>query len=366
MVAVMDASNASFVEHVDIALRKFEFNTDKRRELYRTLGILIKSGQLLREAVDELYSVHSDDGKKPKRAVAAILSHVSAQVSNGSRFSDAIRQYVSFDEYAILNAGEQSGDLLKAFAEATKVAEAKGKMLSAVMMGSAYPVALFLNLAILLWVVESKLVPALVSAADPEHWSGPATVLYYLAKFTSLFGIPMLILTIVGTGAFLYALPRLTGTLRFYLDKLPGFDIYRAMSGAIFLLTIAGQIRHKVKLHDALTGMADVATPYMYERISGALAGTNDGKNLGAALEYAGYDFPDKEAIRLVKALGNRQGFEESLAAYANEWIDKTVAKVQRTMRVFLAAALIAVGGTMLCIVSGTQGIKDAVEASYR
>ncbi|CAN7532816.1 type II secretion system F family protein [Pseudoxanthomonas sp. LjRoot127] len=366
MAAVMDASSASFVERVDIALRKFDFSTDKRKELYRTLGILLKSGQLLREALDELYNVHSDAGKKPKRAIAAILSHVSGQVSNGSRFSDAIRMYVSFDEYAILNAGEQSGDLLKAFAEATKVAEAKGKMLSAVLMGASYPIVLFLNLGFLLWVVQAKLVPALVSAADPQHWSGPATVLYYMAKFVSLFGIPVVILTVVGLFAFVYALPRLTGTLRYYLDKLPGFDTYRAMSGAIFLLTIAGQIRHKIKLHDALTGMAEVATPYMYERISGAIAGTNDGKNLGAALEYAGYDFPDKEAIRLVKALGNRQGFEESLATYANEWIEKSVSKVQKTMRVFLTVALIAVGGTMLCIVGGTQGIKDAVEASYR
>lgn len=355
-----------FIERVDIALRRMAFGTDQRKQLYRTLAILMRSGKLMIDAVDELYQVHSDGGKKPKRAIAIILAEVHSGLDEGATFSHAIRRYVGFDEFAVLSAGEAAGDLIGTFKDATRVAEAKSRMIKAVAMGVAYPILLAINLAALLMVIDQKLVPALEGVADPETWTGAAVVLYHLSRFVRMFGLPIVATVVVGGAAFVYSLPRLTGEVRYHLDKCIGFNIYRAMNGCIFLMSMASQLRHGVKQHSALKEMAAVASPYMHERIAATIAGSANGVTLGEALDRAGFDFPDRESIRVVKALGSTDGFEDAISEYSDEWIERTVTQVERLMRLFFYLVLVLVGATMLCVLFGTQGIKEALEAGYR
>ncbi|RRU72118.1 type II secretion system F family protein [Stenotrophomonas maltophilia] len=356
----------TFIERMDVALRRMAFGTDQRKQLYRTLAILMRSGKLMIDAIDDLYQIHSDGGQKPKRPIAMILAEVHSGLDEGATFSHAIRRYVGFDEYAVLSAGEAAGDLIGTFKDATRVAEAKSRMIKAVAMGVAYPILLAINLAVLLSVIDQKLVPALQSIADPSKWTGAAMVLYYLSKFVRLLGLPIVAMVVVGGAAFLYSLPRLTGEVRYHLDKCVGFNVYRAMNGCIFLMSIASQLRHGVKQHSALKEMASVASPYMHERIAATIAGSANGVTLGEALDRAGFDFPDRESIRVVKALGTSDGFENALSEYAEEWIERTVIQVERLMRLFFYLVLVLVGATMLCVLFGTQGIKEALEASYR
>jgi type II secretory pathway component PulF len=342
---------------------KLQFTAETRKELYDSLLFQMSTGKLLRDAVGDLYEIHSDDGARPKATMAVVLQHVRDQVTNGSSFAEALGPYISNEEYQTLLAGEQAGNLAQAFEDATRVADAKGSMFKA-MGAMLYPLVLIAMTVVLFWIISFKLVPALKSAADPKYWGGFAKALYYISEFTTGAGLPFAVAIVLAVLYFAYSLPRLTGSLRNRLDKLPGYATYRLMQGSIFLLNIAVLIRNGVKLHDALVKLRDSASPYLGERIDGAITGSTGGKTLGESLLIAGHDFPDRHAIRLIKGFGTGEGFEINLSRYATKWIDQCVKGVTRTFILLGTVVLLLVGVLFITILMGGQDIQDAVNAS--
>jgi type II secretory pathway component PulF len=343
---------------------RLQFGDGTRIEFYETLQILIENRVSINDALKELYSVWSNNGKSKSAALAVVTHDLMQQLSNGAKLSSAIARWAPYEEVSLIAAGEKAGRLVAAFDDAVRVITAKQKIRSALMKATVYPTFLGIPLVILLWIISTKMVPSMARQSDPAGWSGAAYGLYLLSSFVTNYGVAAICLLVGLAIAIVFSFSRLTGSIRIYLDKWPFYSTYRMIHGSTFLLNLAVMMRAGISLYDALKLLHQYANPYMRERIQGAMYGIRQGANLGVALGNAGHGFPDKRAIQFIRILASREGFSESINKYSERWLMASIKRIEMLATVSLNSMLIVIGLVMALVVMGTQGMTADFEKS--
>lgn len=347
---------------INDAVIRMQFGASARIEFYEALSLLLENGVKLVDALNKLYDVASDDGKRPKNPKAIIYAHCIDGINEGKRLSVVLQKWVNYQEVSLIEAGEKSGDMKRTFDYAVRVIEKKQQIAGAVAMATFYPTILFGLACVLLNMVATKLVPKLARTTNPETWEGAARVLYLMAEFVTNYGkVSLLAIGVLVVGV-LASMPYLRGPIRVYLDRLFPWSLYRMLHGSTFLLNIAVMVESGIKMRDALFTLANGASPWLRERIEAALYGTGIGDNLGVSLANAGYDFPDKKAVRYLMVLANQDGFEQAISRFGERWMDESVKRVQGIAKVALGVGLIIIAVLMLTVIAGTSGITDAIQ----
>lgn len=360
------------LEAIDNFVFKLQFGAGARIELYESIAMLIENDVLLNDALKEMYWIASDEGRKPKSPRAIILYDCMMKVAEGKPLSEALEKWVDREECSLLAAGEKSGRLIDdgdgpgAFSQAIKVVTAKRDIKGAIAMATVYPTVLGGLSVFLLNMVATQLVPKLAKTTNPETWEGAAALLYSIATFVTGYGALALGGFILFVGGVFGSLPYLRGPIRYYLDKIPPWSIYRMLYGSTFLLNVSVLLQSGIKLQDALDLLADNANPWLKERIEAAKYGIGIGGNLGVALNKAGYDFPDKKAIQYLMILSSREGFEEAIARFGDRWLKESIRNIQSVAKVALACGVLLIGALMLIVVAGAGGIQDAITSGVR
>jgi len=157
-----------------------------------------------------------------------------------------------------------------------------------------------------------------------------------------------------------WSLPHLShAKWRIYLDKIPPWSIYRMLHGSTFLLNIALMLNTGIRLQEVLVIMSKNASPWLRERITGALRGINRGDNLGIALYRSGYEFPDVRAIQFLRILADQNGFDKKLKNFGQRWLDQSVKGVERASKILLMAGILVIGFLIMMILGGVVGIQQ-------
>ncbi len=359
-------------EAFDNFVVRLNFGAGARVEFYEALSLLIENNVLLNDALKEMYKIASEDGRKPKNPQAIILYDCMMGVAEGRPLSKVLSAWVGHEECSLIAAGEKSGRLIDddngpgAFSQAIKVITAKRHIMGAIALATVYPSVLGALSVVLLNMVGTQLVPKLAKTTNPDSWEGAAALLYGISQFVTGYGKPALIGFLSVLVVIVASMPYLRGSLRYYLDKIPPWSVYRMLHGSTFLLNVAVLLQAGIKLQDALTLLGDNARPWLRERIDAAKYGIGIGGNLGVALYKAGYDFPDKKAVQYLMVLSNRDGFEDAIARFGSRWLDESIRRIQSTAKMGLASGVLLIGGLMLIVIAGTGGIEDAIQAGVR
>lgn len=353
---------SSLFERFEQVVVKLQFGASARIEFYEALSILLEGNQvLLIDALRELYSIASDQNRKPRNPRAIVIHDCMQRLSEGQSLSDALSTWVPYQETSLIAAGEQSGKLRRAFEDAIRVITAKQQIQAAVLSATVYPILLFGMAGLLLVIVSTKLVPKLEKLTNPATWQGAAAALYELSQFVLHYGIVSTVILAAAIVLVLLSLPRMRGPVRIWLDKIPPWSIYRTLHGSTFLLNVAVMLQSGIRLQDALGLLGEHANPWLKERIDAALYGTGTGGNLGVALDEAGHEFPDKRAIQFLRVLASRDGFEEAIARFGNRWLDQSIKRIQATAKLSFGIGIGLVGALLILILAGTSGIQDAI-----
>lgn len=356
----------ALVEGFNEWIVRLNFGSGARIEFYEALSLLLENGVQLNDALGELYNVASQDGKKPKAPLAVIYRHLIDGIRGGKRLSVLLRKYVNYEECSLIAGGEKSGDMKQAFEYAVRVITKKQEIVGAVALATVYPTVLGGMAMFLVNMVATKLVPKFAKMSNPETWEGSAKIVYLMGEFVTHYGREALFV-VVGLLVMLgFSFPYLRGPVRIYLDRLFPWSLYRMLYGSTFLLNVSVMIGSGVKMRDALEALAKNANPWLRERIEGALYGTGIGANLGVALKNSGFDFPDKRAVRYLEVLANQEGFEQAVARFGERWMDESVKQAKAIGKVALGVGIALVGALMLLIMSGANGITDAIQAGAR
>lgn len=346
------------------ALVKRGFGPDLRRQLYRALSTLLRNREPMIDALGQLYGIYSDDGRRPSAPAAVFLYEAQAVVSQGRPFSDALRNWVGPEEASLVATGEKSGRIEQAFESAIKLVKANSAIRGAIIGAATYPVMMILVLLVQLGVISYYVVPELTATVDPDILGGAARVLMLISNAVVTFGPYLLPATAALVAWSTWSLPRLTGAPRLALERVPPWSTYRAIVGSTFLSNIAVMLRNGIPLEAALEQLRTTASPYLAERIDGALHGVRQGKNLGDALHLSEMQFPDTFAIRMIRPLASKDGFDVALDEYATEWAGETLVTVQRAMGLVRNLVLVAIAAVVVLVPLATLDIKAAIETA--
>lgn len=337
-----------------------QFREREKRDFFRTMKLMLDGNVQMLTALSEIYRAYSEDGKKRRNIVAIVASDCFMQVKAGHTLGTAMRRWLADDESSLLEAGTSSGDVAGAFDRLLRIVKAKGQAKKAVASAVTYPLVLLVQCGYILNQVSTTLVPKMLRGKSPDSLEGPALLLKSIADFVTNYGAVSIVVGGIVLLAAFASLPIMTGTLRFYLDKVPPWSLYRMMYGSTFFLNVGVQMSAGIKLTTILTEAAERANPWLRERLEAALFGVSNGMTLGDALAAAEYDFPDRQAVYFLRAITSQKGAEENIEKFGEEWLEEGVVKLQRIAKVMLAAGIILNGMLILLVLVGASSLSDA------
>jgi len=349
-------------ESIEERIVRSQFSGNNRIEFYETLSLLLENNVLLSDALHELYMVWSDKGRKPSEGLAVIAKRCLLEVSNGKTLGKALERWVPSQEVSLINAGERSGGLVQAFADAIRIIQAGMRIKSAILSATVYPLLLMSVTGLLLWIIATKMVPKMAMMSNPDNWPGAAFALHVISDIVTNFGLAIVIAIIALLAFVFYSLPRMTGPVRVILDKLPIYSTYRILHGSTFLLNIAVMLRANVLLKDSLEVISEKASPWLKERVDAAHYGIGIGGNLGVSLDRAGHAFPDKKAVQILMILASRKGFEEALNRFSERWLEQSIKNIEKTASMCLIVSISIIAMLMGLVVVGTTEMQQSIE----
>jgi type II secretory pathway component PulF len=345
---------------------RMQLNAKARIRLYRKIATLLTNGLPLLKVLEELHARASSDGKKPNEPLAIVLADWRRAVQNGGMLSEAMRGWVPADEQMIIMAGEQAGRVEIALKAVVGVVESASRIRGAIVGGLIYPAAILSLVMAYLYLFGTRVIPEFGRIADPQHWRGTAKSLHVMSVFVQDW-MPLMVgaLVLVFVGV-LVSMPRWRGSLRASFDRLPPFSIYRLMVGTSFLMAFSALQQAGMTVEKCLTRMREGASPWLCERLDGALLGVKSGLNCGEALRNAGYGFPAREIVDDLCIYAEFRGFSEALQMLADEWMAEGVETISAQMKVLNGFAIVVLALSIAWLVTGFFGIQQEIASMTR
>lgn len=347
----------------------FRMNSSGRRRLWLKLAKLLSNGVPIMDALGSMNERRIASAGKTDGLSIALTSWMDS-LRNGSRLSDAIKNWVDNDEQMLIAAGEQSGSLHIALVSVAEIMEAKKKIKAAVIGGLAYPLIMLLIALSVLIMFSYKIIPEFSAIVPDDKWHGIARIIIDFANFTRSW-LWLILLGILGSlGAFFMSLPRWTGGLRIRLDKHAPYSIYRVMQGGSWMISFAALVSAGVRVENALQYLARDAAPWLRVRTNACLAGMRSGLNVGDALARSGYGFPDLDIIDDLGVYSKLSGFDVAAAILGKEWIVESVERIQSMMKIIFGVSVLSVGLFIAFMVGGLIGMElqmsSIMQSSYK
>lgn len=345
---------------------RMQLSAKARIRLYRKIATLLANGLPLLKVLDELHLRESQDGRKPNEPLAIVLADWKRTVQNGRMLSEAMRDWVPADEQMIIMAGEQAGRIEAALHAVVGVVESARRIRGAIVGGLLYPAAILSLVLTYLYLFGTKVIPEFGRIADPTNWRGSAKSLHLMSQFVQSW-MPLVVAVIVLVViAVFFSMPRWRGSLRASADRLPPYSIYRLVVGTGFLMAFSALQQAGMTVEKCLSRMREGASPWLRERIDGALLGVKSGLNCGEALRNAGYGFPAREIVDDLCIYSQFRGFSQALQMLADEWMAEGVATVTAQMKVLNGFAIAVLALSIAWLVTGFFGIQQEIAAMTR
>ncbi|MBI6855925.1 type II secretion system F family protein [Pseudomonas cichorii] len=341
------------------AYHKKQFGSKERIQLYESLTALLENGVHLDVALGRIGEIYNKEGRTPHHPIALACSDIGRIVGGGKPLAQACIDWVPYQEHAVISAGEQSGNLVHAFADCVRIIEAHQKVISLVVSTVPYPIMVWSLMAYLLHVVASRVVPAMARSSNPESWTGAPMLLHLIASFVNNWGLFALVVIVALIVVSVVSLPYFRGPWRTRLESLPPWSIYKALHGSTFLLNIAVMLRANISPLDALDTLKEGANPWMRERLDAAHYGVRMGKNFGTALDLSGHRFPDHEAIQFLTVLSTTHSFSTAVHRYSLRWLDISLKKVSRYASMLTLVSTVLIGLLMILVLTGTYSMTS-------
>jgi len=328
-----------------------------RELLYRHLSTQI-GNKILIEVALESFRKRLLRRKKIKQEV--MISDVSRKMRDGMIIGDALKKWIPDDEYMVLSAGQESGQLP---ASLNLIIESKrriGRVMSAFKAALINPVIyLFLTFG-MLYAIGAFVVPGLEGSLPESKAKGSVLALYVVGNFANSWfalipvGIVLVLFLLVA-----YSLPVWTGDARIAAEKFFPYSFYRDMHGYLWLIGFAQLLGAGVSNTTILTRQKQQGSPWFKERISTILSRMNNGMSLSAALlkkgrSGYGFGFPNPDIVDDIESMADFSDFPDKITILAMQWADdlerKTLAGAKSFGLAMEMAMYLIMGALMVAI----------------
>ncbi|PUW01533.1 type II secretion system F family protein [Cronobacter sakazakii] len=328
------------------AIYQATFSAQDRIELYDDFRQYLLDGRSAKESYQKLIDNYSRRGKKPGDPVAQILKECAENLAAGYRLADSLREWIPDQELSIIDSCDLAGKPQNGFLNAMSIAQGTGRLASTIKSTvgqAAYLTLLTIGVIVLFCLM---LVPLILQAVPLSQWNPMQAAVYYFYLLLHDWWWALLLALGSLIALVMYSLPRLTGPLRFFLDRLPPWSIYQRIHGAAFIMNVHAMDAAEIPMERAVVSMKEsTQSAWLYERLDALERAIAAGEeNLGQALDSTGFEFPGERAIVKLQSLFETQNSEGSLKRFADTWLERTVKNVEQTGERMRIASMLLCG----------------------
>lgn len=344
------------------------FNKDMRIRFYRKIAALTRNGKRLQASLENLQKRAERKAKTDIEAI--VLRRINTRIKNGDSFAKSLEGLCPIDELMVIQAGEEAGTLPDSLTLVVELIQASKKMKSSVISALAQPLFLFLLLIGAIFFIGYYVVPKLEMILPSSKWVGAAKSLAALSVFVqSSYFLMSFFLILFLNILFVLSLPRWTGRLRTYADRIPPWSFYRLMLGSGWLLSLAALIKSGTSLYDALKEMhlftKKNKNRWLYERLKKTLFYLNNGHNFGDALDKTKTSFPDQEVIDDLMTYSDLPNFEDILYTLGKEWVEEGLISIEKQSSVLKQFCIVLIGGAIGWFAYAVMTIQQLMSQSF-
>lgn len=330
----------------------------QRIELYRTLRLMGRGKVQTNDALRHVHRTYSERGHKK---LALLSQEAMMGLASGKSLAESLDRWIPEAEAAILAAGERSGELPRAFDDATKLIKRKSRMYKAVTGGAAYPIFMLLMIGGFLFFIAYKFIPSFARVKDPHTWTGAAALLNSMATAVRDYGLMTVVILAAAVIVTWYTMGRWSDGLRVKFDRFPPWSTYRTIQGAVFLSNLAVMLRAGAQMQQALLFMMQHASPWLRTRIQAALYGIGQGRNMGQALIDADYDFPSRDSLPFLALIAEQDGFESGLSDFSEDWMEYVTEQFEAGGKVFFIVGIFVVAVILGVVWAGMASLQNSI-----
>lgn len=333
-------------------------STSERLRFYKKLASLIRNRFSLVDALDRLYAIASEDGKKTGEVMAIGIATWARRMQNGESFSQALDGWAPVGERLLLSVGD-TAYMDRALDNVIEVVEGQNHLTAPLIEAISYPSFLFIAAFFVIYGIGAFIVPPMVDASPNVKWTGTAATLVGLSDWIAVYWYWMIVFVVGFFVSIILSLIFMTGRVRGFLDHAPPWSLLKIINGVSFLLALAALVKAGTPVSQALRIMRNDSNAYIRVRIDEALKYVNNGMNIGDALYETKYEFPDKEIVGDLRVYAELDNFSESLDAIGKEWLRESEQMILAKAGLLNTFAILVVSGIIAWAVFGTYELQD-------
>lgn len=308
-------------------LAKMQFGIDQRKSLYQAFLDYLEQGIPLVNIVNMLSKSIVRAEAKSQMFMVHILKDIELQMSTGSQFADALVKWVPIEEVMSIRAGMRSGNPVEGMKNTLESLDASTRMKKVISSKLAYPMILLLAVFGLIIFFSIAIIPRIAEVMPPEKWPDSSKSLYTISTFFREDWYVVVISLVVIVWLVNISLPRLTGKLRFFLDRFPPYSFYRAFHGANMLISVSSLMKSGVPLVNSIKELRTLSSPYMAYHLDEILLKLSEGKDLGSAMDTG---ILSKDMMVNVYMMSENANFQDAISAIGRFAVERSIELISK------------------------------------
>lgn len=334
---------------------RMKFGLGNRISFYERMSAFLVAGIPVFDAVDAIRARM----EKNKDSRAYMFEEWLNVMRGGSRFSEAVRDWIPSSEYMLVSSGEQGGRLVDGLNEATRLSTAAAKIKKAIIAGAALPALLFFMLGGMISGFDVYMAPVFKNLLPVNQWPENAQLLYGISHFLTSYWYIIITIIAVTTVLVSYTINGWVGRIREVFDYLPPWSVYKNYQASSFLIGLASMLKAGVALNDALKMMLKNASPWLGVHITQMLAALKGGgSNYGEALDTGLFD---SETAGDISDYARLSSFENAIYTIGERMVVLGVERTNQKMDVAKNLMLFLVAGTVFWIYFTSYSLQTLI-----
>jgi len=348
-------------------LNSWLFGAKDRIEIYNMIAEMLENGIALPSAIEKFTLGKSAFGMK-KDASTFVMKKVYKSLSSGDggvMLSRAMRSDIPPDEFMILFAAEENGQLASGLRDAVYLLETKREVSSTIKSALITPIILMLIVGIMMFILQFKVMPIIADVLDPKLWPSIATILNDASHFVVYKGVFVIGIIFMLLFAFSKSAPTYTnGKVRPILDKLPLYSQYKQMQGASFLMSVSAMLSGGTSFSRTLKTLHDYATPYMRSFIKKSINIQSRGGDTGSNGDCLNNNLFNNSVSFGIYIYGDMQDFQKALYVISKKSTEDLLLGITNLMAIIKNIVLVMLLVIVVSILAMISALTAAMQSA--
>lgn len=338
---------------------KLTFGQSSRLELFKKMIPFIEDGVDLHQLIGLLGKEYSSLSAMDSRAL--VLKEWYEAMENANNFSTTLTPWVSNTDAMMIATGEEGGKLVNALKNVVKANEDTARIKSTIKSALGYPAFLLVVLMGIMTLSSVKIIPTLEEIMPYDKWPQGAQSFY---DFTNFFtgNWPVMLGGFIGIiYGIKFSFDNWTNPLRKYVDRMPPWSSYRAISSAMFLISMSALMATGMPAYDAVKSLQSYSSAYVKQQLAKTISLMDNGRGLGESLDTS---FMNKETGMDIRIYSQASDATKSMDRVGRNAIENTIKSVSGAAGLVRMLIMAAVAGYMIWMMVSFQSVSAALKAS--